>query len=67
VTILNIIKKRVNIRKSASIRAPIILKARQRQEFLLLDEKRGWYQVWIPHLEKKGWISGKMVVKQGKK
>ena len=66
-TILNIIKKRVNIRKSASIRAPIILKARQRQEFLLLDEKRGWYQVWIPHLEKKGWISGKMVVKQGKK
>lgn len=66
-SILNIIKKRVNIRKSASTRSPIIFKARQRQEFLLLDEKKGWYQIWIPHLEKKGWVADKMVVKQGKR
>lgn len=66
-TVVNIIKKRVNIRKSASTRTPIIFKARQRQEFLLLDEKKGWYQIWIPDLEKKGWVAGKMVVKQGKR
>jgi hypothetical protein len=64
---VNIIKNRVNIRKSASTRTPIIFKARQRQEFLMLDEKKGWYQIWIPDLEKKGWVAGKMVVKQGRR
>ena len=63
-TILNIIKKRVNIRESASTRTPIIFKARQKQEFVMLDEQKGWYQIWLPHLEKKGWVSGKLVVKQ---
>ena len=66
-TIVNIIKRRVNIRKSASTKSSIIFKARQRQEFLMLDEKKGWYQIWIPGLEKKGWVAGKMVVKQGKR
>ena len=66
-TILNIIKKRVNLRRSASTRASIIYKARQRQEFLLLDEKKGWYQIWIPQLKKKGWVAARMVVKQRKK
>ena len=66
-TIVNIIKKRVNIRKSPSTRSRIIFKARQRQEFLLLDRKKDWYQIWIPHLEKKGWVASRMVVKQGKR
>ena len=66
-TIVNILKKRVNIRKLPTTRSRIIFKARQRQEFLMLDEKKGWYQIWLPHLEKKGWVSGKMVVKQGKR
>ena len=66
-TIVNIIKRRVNIRKSASTKSSIIFKARQRQEFLMLDEKKGWYQIWLPGLEKKGWVAGKMVVKQGKR
>ena len=65
-TMVNIIKRRVNIRQTPSTRSRIIFKARQRQEFLLLDEKNGWYQIWIPGLEKQGWVAGKMVVKQGK-
>ena len=64
-TIVNIIKRRVNIRKSASMRSSIIFKARQRQEFLMLDKKRGWCQIWIPGLEKQGWVASRMVVKQG--
>ena len=66
-TILHILKKRVNIRKAASTRAWIVYKARQRQEYLLLDEKRGWYQIWVPQVKKKGWVAGKLVVKQHRK
>lgn len=64
---LSIVKKRVNIRKAATTRAQIIYKAKQRQEFVVLDEKKGWYQVWMPQLGKKGWVSGTVVVKQRKK
>ena len=63
---LSIVKKRVNIRKAASTRAPIIHKAKQRQEFVILDEKKGWYQIWVPRIEKKGWVSATVAVKQRK-
>ena len=66
-TILHILKKRVNIRKAASTRAGIVYKARQRQEYLLLDEKKGWYQIWVPQVKKKGWVAGELVVKQHRK
>ncbi|MEJ2366241.1 MAG: SH3 domain-containing protein, partial [Deltaproteobacteria bacterium] len=56
-TILNVLKARVNIRSRPSTRSRIIFKARQRQEFVMLDEKGGWYQVkfsgkqgWMPKL-----------------
>ena len=64
---LSITKKVVNIRKSATVRAPIIHKAKERQEFLVLDEKKGWYLVWIPQLQKRGWVSGAVAVKQRKR
>jgi uncharacterized protein YgiM (DUF1202 family) len=63
---VNILKEQVNIREEATLGAPIILKAKQRQEFYVLDEKDDWYQIWIPHLNKKGWVHGKVVVKQRK-
>jgi hypothetical protein len=66
-TILHILKKRVNIRKTASTRSRIVYKARQRQEYLMLDAKRGWYQVWVPQVGKRGWVAGKLVVKQHRK
>lgn len=66
-TVLHILKKRVNIRKSASTRARIIHKARQRQEYLLLDAKRDWYQIWVPQVKKRGWVAGKLVVKRPRK
>ena len=65
-TTVHILKKRVNVRERATVRAPIIFKAKQRQEFLLLDEKDGWYEIWIPLLKKKGWVHGSVVVKQRK-
>jgi hypothetical protein len=65
-TVLNILKKRVNIRKGPSTRTRIIFKAKQRQEFVMLDEKRGWYQVWVPPLKQKGWVARSIAVKQRK-
>ncbi len=66
-TVLNILKKWVNIRKSPTTRAKIIFRAKQRQEFLMLNERKGWYQVWIPNLKKKGWVAGSIAVKQRKR
>ena len=66
-TILNILKKRVNIRKGPSTKSRIIFKAKQRQEFVMLDERWGWYQVWLPPLKQKGWVAGNIAVKQRKK
>lgn len=66
-TILNILKKRVNLRKGPSTRTRIIFKAKQRQEFVMLDEKKGWYQVWVPPLKQKGWVARSIAVKQRKK
>ena len=66
-SVLHVLKKRVNIRKAASTRSRIVYKARQRQEFLLLDAKRGWYQIWVPQVGKRGWVAGKLVVKQRSK
>jgi hypothetical protein len=65
-TILNILKTRVNIRTRPTTRSRIIFKARQRQEFVMLDEKRGWYQVWVPPLKQKGWVAANIAVKQRK-
>jgi len=66
-TIINILKRRVNIRKSPTTRSRILYKARQRQEFVMLNEKRGWYQIWIPPLKRKGWVAGSIVVKRRRK
>ena len=66
-TVLHILKKRVNIRKAASTRARIVYRARQRQEYLLLDAKRGWYQIWVPQVKKRGWVAGKLAVKRRRK
>ena len=66
-TILNILKKRVNIRKGPSTKSRIIFNAKQRQEFVMLDERWGWYQVWLPPLKQKGWVAGNIAVKQRKK
>lgn len=61
---VTIAKKRVNVRKGATVQAPVIFVAEQGQRFLLLDEKSGWYQVWVPHLKTEGWVSSKVGVKQ---
>jgi hypothetical protein len=54
----------VNIRSDASARGEVLLIARTDQEFLLLNEKGGWYLVWLSELNKAGWVFTKVVSKQ---
>lgn len=67
ITILTVIGKRANIRKGPSTRSSIIFQAKQGEEFWLLNKKKGWYQVGIPHLKKKGWVHGTLAGRKQKK
>lgn len=56
--------RRANIREGPSLGARVITRGRKNQDFYLLDEKSGWYQIWLPGLKRTGWISGKIVKKR---
>ena len=64
---VTVIVKRANIRKAPTTQSKIILVVKKNQELWILNKKRGWYQVWIPERNKKGWISGRIVRRAGKK
>ena len=53
-----------NIRSDARAQGELLLIARMDQEFLLLNEKEGWYLVWLSELNKGGWVFAKVVSKQ---
>jgi len=64
---VTVLTKRANIREAPAMRSSIILEARKSQAFLVLNEKKGWYQIWVPELKKKGWIFGGIVTRKRKK
>lgn len=53
-----------NVRSEARVQAQVLLIAKMDQEFWLLNEKGGWYLVWLSELNKSGWVFGKVVSKQ---
>lgn len=58
---VTVTSKRANIRVEPTTRSPIIARGKENDKFWVLNEKMGWYQIWLLHLNKKGWISGKIV------
>jgi uncharacterized protein YgiM (DUF1202 family) len=60
---VTVIVRNANIREAPTTEADIILVAKRNQKFWLLKEKGGWYQIWLPDLKRKGWISGKIVAR----
>jgi uncharacterized protein YgiM (DUF1202 family) len=58
---VTVISSRANIRSTPSTRGPKIHLAKRKQQFFVFAAKDGWYQIWVPHLKKKGWIYGKIV------
>jgi hypothetical protein len=53
-----------NVRSEARAQTQVLLIAKMDQEFWLLNEKGGWYLVWLSQLSKAGWVFGKVVSKQ---
>jgi uncharacterized protein YgiM (DUF1202 family) len=60
---VTVIVRKANIRESPTTQSEIITVAKRNQEFWLLKEEGGWYQIWLPDLKQKGWISGKIVAR----
>jgi hypothetical protein len=38
-----------------------IHQAKRKEAFVTFTERGGWYQIWVPHVRKKGWIYGKII------
>lgn len=64
---VTVLPNRANIRELPTTRSRIIIVAERNQVFWLLNEKKGWFQIWLPDLKKRGWISGKIAAKGPKK
>ena len=60
---VTVIVRKANIREAPTTRSRIIMVAKRNQQFWLLKEERGWYQIWLPDLKQRGWISGKIVAR----
>jgi hypothetical protein len=60
---VTVIVRKANIREAPTTEAEIIRVARRNQQYWLLKKERGWYQVWLTDLKRKGWISGKVAAR----
>jgi N-acetylmuramoyl-L-alanine amidase len=60
---VTVIVRKANVRESPTRQSQVITVAKRNQQFWLLNEEGGWYQVWLPHLKQKGWISGRIVAR----
>jgi hypothetical protein len=60
---VTVIVRKANIREAPTTEAEIIRVAKRNQQFWLLKKERGWYQIWLTDLKRKGWISGKIVAR----
>ena len=69
-TLLNsvtVITSRANIRKWPSTKSEIIHWAHKSEEFSIINQKSGWYQIWVPAVNDKGWVYEKIVTLNRKK
>ena len=64
---VTVISSRANIRSAPNTNASKIHLAKRKQRFVVLGERDGWYQIWVPDLKKKGWIYGRIVTRSPKK
>jgi hypothetical protein len=61
---VSVIANRANIREDSTSQSPVILVAHKNEEFLLVNEEKGWYQIWLPVQKRKGWIFRSTVTKR---
>jgi uncharacterized protein YgiM (DUF1202 family) len=61
---VSVVASRANIREDATSQSRVIFVANKDEEFWLLNEEKGWYQVWLPGQKTKGWVFGGIVEKR---
>jgi uncharacterized protein YgiM (DUF1202 family) len=61
---VSVVANRANIREDPTSQSPVIFVANKDEEFWLLKEEKGWYQVWLPGQKMKGWVFGGIVKKR---
>ena len=60
---VTVISSRANIRKAPTTSASKIHLAKRKEQFLVLAESDGWYEIWVSQIKRKGWIYGKIVTR----
>ena len=60
---VTVISSRANIRKGPTTSSSKIHLAKRKEQFVVLAESDGWYEIWVAQIKKKGWIYGKIVTR----
>jgi hypothetical protein len=63
-TTVSVIPERANVREGPTLQSAVILVAQRDQNFFLIDEKEGWFKIWLSDLERAGWIFGRVVMRK---
>jgi hypothetical protein len=63
-TTLSVIPERANVREGPAVESAVILVAQRNQNFFLIDEREGWFKIWVSDLERAGWIFGQLVTRR---
>jgi len=62
-TSVTVMSGEINIRQRPTTDSLTVGTAKQGEEFWLLNEKNGWFRVWVARLARAGWVYGGLVTK----
>jgi len=62
-TSVTVISGEINIRQRPTTDSLPVGTAKQGEEFWLLNERNGWFHVWVARLAQAGWVYGGLVTK----
>jgi hypothetical protein len=63
-TTVSVIPERANVREGPSVKSTVILVAQRDQKFFLIDEREGWFEIWVSELGSAGWIFGQLATRK---
>lgn len=63
-TTVSVIPERANVREGPSVKSTVMLVAKKDQKFFLIDEREGWFKIWVSDMGKAGWIFGQLATKK---
>jgi hypothetical protein len=63
-TTVSVISERANVREGPSVKSTVVLVAKKDQKFFLINEREGWFKIWVSELGKAGWIFGQLATRK---